>query len=193
MSPAEPGSDRSAIDCGRRTLLERVVAPPPRLHRPQRPALRARRCAGLLLALLVVACEPAPRPRAAYEGEPLRVVAAGELGDAGAVEGFAVVVVQEGSGEPAAVGDLVRVHYIALLADGSELDSSHGDDPLLLRLGAASEVVDGLAAGLVTMKVGELRRITVPPRLGYRNREGVGVPPRTDLTFLVELVELMPR
>lgn len=146
-----------------------------------------------LLALLVLACTPDPQPRAAFEGTPLRTLAAAELGDAGEVEGFAVEVMREGSGEPAARGDFVRAHFLALLHDGSLLDGSHDDDPLLVHLGEDAAVIEGLQTGMIGMKVGELRRITIPPKLGYRNRTNVGVPPNTNLTFLVELVELRGR
>jgi FKBP-type peptidyl-prolyl cis-trans isomerase len=146
--------------------------------------------ASLLALALALACTPDPQPRTAFEGEPLRVLQAGELPKLGEVEGFAVEVVREGSGDAVARGTFARAHYIVLLHDGTQLDSSHGKDPLLVRVGEDASVLEGMQLGMIGMKVGELRRITVPPKLGYRNRTNVGVPPNTNLTFLVELVQI---
>ncbi|MFV8752171.1 FKBP-type peptidyl-prolyl cis-trans isomerase [Nannocystaceae bacterium ST9] len=149
---------------------------------------------GLWFGLVsLLACKDEPQPRAAFEATPVRTLAAGELGEAGEVEGFAVAVVREGEGDPAERGDFVRVHYVALLPDHSELDSSHADDPLLFRLGDDDTVIEGVHAGVLGMRLHELRTITIPPELGYRNRKGVGVPADATLTFLVELVEIKPR
>lgn len=139
---------------------------------------------------MIAACKSDPQPASAFEGEPIRRLGADELGEAGAVEGFGVAVVREGEGAQAERGDFVRCHYIALLHDGEQLDSSHEGDPLLFRLGSDAAVIEGMHVGVEGMRVGELRRITVPPQLGYRNRKGVGVPADTLLTFLIELVEI---
>lgn len=146
----------------------------------------------LLVAVMValLACQADPQPRSAFEQPPIRPLSVEELGEAGQVEGFAVAVVREGEGKPARRGEYVRIHYIALLHDGSELDSSHDGAPLLFALGDDSTVIEGLHAGVIGMRIGELRTIVVPAKLGYRNRKGVGVPPDSALTFLVELVEI---
>jgi FKBP-type peptidyl-prolyl cis-trans isomerase len=139
---------------------------------------------------LMLACQADPQPRSAFEGPPVRTLDRDELDASGQVEGFAVAVVREGTGDPTRLGERVRVHYIALLPDGSELDSSHGDDPLLFVLGRDAAVIEGLHSGVLGMRLGELRTIVIPAKLGYRNRTGVGVPPDTALTFLVELIEI---
>ncbi len=141
----------------------------------------------------MLACpQSQPQPRSAFAGPPVRTLGAAELGELAAVEGFAVAVVREGEGEPAERGALVRIHYIALLPDGTELDSSHEDKPILVRIGSDSKLIEGLHEGVVGMRLGELRTIAIPSRLGYQNRAGVGVPADATLTFLVELVEITP-
>ena len=137
----------------------------------------------LVFVLALAACKDKPQPASAYEGEPVRVID-------GSVDGFAVAVVREGEGPTAERGDFVRCHYIALLPGDEVLDSSHDGDPLLFRLGDDAAVIEGMHIGVEGMRVGELRRITVPPELGYRNRTGVGVPADTPLTFLIELMEV---
>jgi FKBP-type peptidyl-prolyl cis-trans isomerase len=144
----------------------------------------------LVFVLALAACKDKPQPASAYEGAPVRVIDAQQLGEAGAVEGFAVAVVREGEGPTADRGDFVRCHYIALLPGDEVLDSSHDGDPLLFRLGDDAAVIEGMHVGVEGMRIGELRRITVPPELGYRNRTGVGVPADTPLTFLIELIEV---
>jgi FKBP-type peptidyl-prolyl cis-trans isomerase len=145
----------------------------------------------LVSLLIVAACKPEPQPASTYEGKPVRILDAAELGEAGKVEGFGVVVVREGEGPQAERGDFVRCHYIVLLGS-EEFDSSHDGDPLLFRLGNDDAVIEGMHVAVEGMRVGELRRTAIPPQLGYRNRTGTGVPPDTSLTFLIELVEVKP-
>jgi FKBP-type peptidyl-prolyl cis-trans isomerase len=144
----------------------------------------------MVIVVTLAACKPEPQPASAFEAEPVRRLAADQLGEAGAVEGFTVAVVREGEGARAERGDFVRCHYIVLLPSGESLDSSHEGDPLLFRLGSDAAVIEGMHVGVEGMRVGELRRIAIPPELGYRNRTGVGIPADTILTFLIELVEV---
>jgi len=94
-----------------------------------------------------------------------------------------------GSGKMAAHGDRVTVHYVGTLPDGSVFDSSRQrDKPLQFRLGEG-RVIAGWDEGVVGMAVGSIRRLTVPPELGYGD-EGVPgkIPPDTVLVFEVELL-----
>ncbi|NVB37185.1 FKBP-type peptidyl-prolyl cis-trans isomerase [Pseudenhygromyxa sp. WMMC2535] len=153
------------------------------------------RLAPTALALLALACAKDPAPAAAYQGEPAAVVS--ETCDPASLrdttEGRACVFIERfasGEGPEAARGQWVRVHYVALLPGGAQLDSSHGDKPLYFKLGHSNDVISGVHEGVEGMQVGERRRITVPPKLGYRGRKLPGVPPDANLTFLVELVDL---
>jgi hypothetical protein len=150
--------------------------------------------AAVLIGLAALACADEPAPRTSYEGAPLRagiVEGCGpELVDD---EGHACVqidVFAEGEGPPAARGDWLKVHYVVLLANGTELDSSHDGKPLSVKLGDSGDVIEGMHLGLDGMRVGERRRFVVPPKLGYRGRKMAGVPPDADLIFLVELVSV---
>lgn len=150
----------------------------------------------VLLALSLLgglACAKQPAPRAAYEGEPLRAkineaCGLGLVTDAGE-PCVQIDVFAAGEGPPAAKGEWLKIHYIVLLPDGTELDSSHDRKPLPVRLGDSAELIEGMHIGLDGMRLGERRRFVVPPKLGYRGRKMAGVPPDADLTFLVELVE----
>lgn len=98
-------------------------------------------------------------------------------------------ILRPGSGEGAKAGNTVTVHYTGTLENGQKFDSSlDRGEPFSFKLGAGT-VIRGWDAGLVGMKVGEKRRLTVPPELGYGSRGVPGViPPNATLIFEVELL-----
>lgn len=63
-------------------------------------------------------------------------------------------------------GDLVQVHYRGMLEDDSVFDSSDLREPLAFEAGAG-DVIDGFDDGVMGMRVGETRRVVVPPEAGY--------------------------
>lgn len=88
-------------------------------------------------------------------------------------------------------GDLLSVHYKGTLLDGKEFDSSHGrGEPFRFQIGVG-QVVKGWEEGLLDMCVGEQRKLTVPPELGYGdNGAGDKIPPKSTLVFETELVKV---
>lgn len=101
-----------------------------------------------------------------------------------------------GAGVLAESGKILVVHYTGWLyaADkpdqkGLQFDSSVGADPLEFTLGTGS-VIQGWDQGLVGMKVGGLRRLVIPPSLGYGGIRQGPIPPNTSLVFEVELIEV---
>jgi len=104
--------------------------------------------------------------------------------------GLVVTDLVVGSGAPVKSGDKVRVHYVGTLTNGTEFDSSrkHGAAPFSVEIGKGM-VIKGWDAGLIGMKVGGKRKLTIPPDLAYGDRGAPPtVPPRATLIFEIELL-----
>jgi len=97
----------------------------------------------------------------------------------------------EGTGAEAKAGQTVSVHYTGWLTDGQKFDSSKDrNDPFAFVLGGGM-VIKGWDEGVQGMKVGGVRKLTIPPQLGYGVRGAGGViPPNATLVFEVELLDV---
>jgi FKBP-type peptidyl-prolyl cis-trans isomerase len=96
-----------------------------------------------------------------------------------------------GKGEPVKMGDTVSVHYTGTLLDGSKFDSSHdhpGNQPFTTRI--PGQVIQGWNRGIVGMKVGGKRKLTIPPSLAYGAQARPGIPANSTLVFDIELLDI---
>ncbi|GEM_PF-2308121 len=103
-----------------------------------------------------------------------------------------IEILKQGEGEQAKTGDRVSVNYSGRLLDGKEFDSNFGkDSPFIFVLGAG-RVIEGWDLGLLGMRVGERRKLTIPPELAYGNTGTPGgpIPPSATLIFEVELLSI---
>ncbi len=101
-----------------------------------------------------------------------------------------IEILKEGTGEEAKNNDLVSVHYTGTLLDGTKFDSSlDRGSPFEFVLGAGS-VIQGWEQGVLGMKVGEKRKLVIPPHLGYGASGSGIIPPNAYLVFEVELLEV---
>ncbi len=93
-------------------------------------------------------------------------------------------------------GDTVSVNYTGTLIDGTKFDSSldHGK-PFQFTLGVG-QVIKGWDQGIVGMKIGDKKKLTIPPELAYGAqaipdaRGGILIPANSTLIFDVELVDV---
>lgn len=97
--------------------------------------------------------------------------------------------VREGTGAVAQAGQTVTVHYVGTLTDGSKFDSSRDrGSGFTFQLGAG-RVIKGWDQGVAGMKIGGIRKLTIPAELGYGARGFPPViPPNATLLFEVELL-----
>jgi FKBP-type peptidyl-prolyl cis-trans isomerase len=105
--------------------------------------------------------------------------------------GLRYLDLRPGQGEEAQLGKIVEVHYVGWLDDGTRFDCSRDDErPFTFRLGAG-DAIKGWDEGLVGMKVGGKRKLTIPPDLGF-GKQGVGtvVPPNAILYYEFELLRV---
>lgn len=98
---------------------------------------------------------------------------------------------QVGTGDEAVAGKQVTVHYTGWLETGEKFDSSRDRmQPFGFLLGDG-QVIKGWDEGVVGMKVGGVRRLTIPAAMGYGARGAGGViPPNATLVFEVELLRV---
>ena len=102
-----------------------------------------------------------------------------------------IETLKPGTGAEAKAGDRVTVHYVGTLTDGKKFDSSRDrGEGFKFTLGQG-QVIQGWDKGVAGMKGGELRKLTIPPQLGYGAR---GFPPvipaNATLVFEVELLKV---
>lgn len=120
--------------------------------------------------------------------------------------GLSYIVVNEPTGEQPGIGAKVWVNYAGWLADGTLIDTSEEtiavlfnkyDELLQLHQGQFgpvamdyspdSPLIPGFREALLDMKVGEKRRLFIPPYLAWGERGGGPVPPNAHVVFDVEI------
>jgi len=102
--------------------------------------------------------------------------------------------VKLGTGAVVKAYDVIEVQYIGTLATtGKEFDSSvKKDKPFRFQVGVG-RVIKGWEQGLVGMKVGGERNLTIPPDLGYGDRaRGELIPANSTLKFNIKLIRILP-
>ena len=110
---------------------------------------------------------------------------------------FSSVDLTPGTGTAAANGLNLTVDYTGWLFDPSKadnkglvFDTSIGKTPLTFTLGSG-QVIKGWDQGLVGMKVGGVRRLVVPPSLGYGQARYNTIPPYATLLFDITLEDVV--
>lgn len=105
--------------------------------------------------------------------------------------GLSYQEVRVGTGSAPVNGKQVKVHYTGWLENGTKFDSSvDRGEPFVFNIGVG-QVIPGWDEGVISMKTGGKRRLTVPAKLGYGEQGAGGViPPNATLIFDVELLDV---
>src|SRR3954463_3477053 len=99
--------------------------------------------------------------------------------------------IKVGDGAEATAGKKVTVHYVGTLTDGKKFDSSRDRGKGFAFTLGAGMVIKGWDQGVAGMKVGGMRKLTIPPSLAYGDRGFPGaIPPNSTLVFEVELLSV---
>ena len=152
------------------------------------------RAAVCTLLGLLAAC--GGKPPAAGSSDSAVPAAGKPAAAARAVAALEVVELQPGSGAPIAAGQKAVVQYTGWLFEtsapdkkGKEFDSSRNSGQPFSFVVGAGQVIKGWDQGVLGMRAGGRRRLTIPADLGYGDVGAGGViPPGAALVFDVELV-----
>lgn len=103
--------------------------------------------------------------------------------------GLVIEDVKIGDGQEVEKFNIVTVNYTGLLEDGTKFDSSlnPGRSPFRFTVGAG-QVIKGWDDGLMGMKIGGKRKLTIPPELGYGSRDNGPIPANSTLIFEIDLL-----
>lgn len=105
--------------------------------------------------------------------------------------GLYYIETKAGSGQKAATGKTVKVHYTGTLLNGTKFDSSvDRGEPFEFVLGQG-QVIQGWEEGIAMMKVGGKARLLIPSSIAYGpDGRMPTIPPSATLIFDVELIDV---
>ena len=94
-----------------------------------------------------------------------------------------------GEGNAVTQYNIVTVNYTGWLTDGTKFDSSlnPGRTPFRFTVGGG-QVIKGWDEGLIGMKVGGKRKLTIPPNMGYGSQDMGVIPSNSTLVFEIDLL-----
>ena len=107
------------------------------------------------------------------------------------IQGMKVEILKQGTGEGAKNGDSVKVNYAGTLTDGTPFDSSLNPGRTPFEFSLPGQVIQGWNLGVLGMKVGEKRKLTIPPELAYGERSPSPlIPANSTLVFEIDMLSI---
>ena len=100
---------------------------------------------------------------------------------------FNVEVLKAGIGASPTIADVAMINYKGMLPDGKVFDE--GKQAVLPLEG----VIPGFTKALEQMQRGGKYKVFIPAKLAYGDRQAGEIPPNTDLTFEIELIDFKSR
>lgn len=95
------------------------------------------------------------------------------------------------NGREAVNGNKVEVHYVGTLTDGTKFDSSRDRNSTFKFTLGKGEVIKGWDEGVNGMRIGDIRKLVIPPQLAYGDRKRAKIPANSTLVFEVELLNIV--
>lgn len=150
--------------------------------------LLVRRSAASSGASLDAMTSASPSPGASLSASPSGAPAGKVVTLEGGLQIQDIVV---GTGTEVKAGMAAQVHYTGWLTDGTKFDSSVDRGEPFAFLVGGGQVIKGWDLGVVGMKVGGKRKLTIPGALAYgaAGAGGGAIPPNATLVFEVELLD----
>ena len=107
--------------------------------------------------------------------------------------GLKYLIVVKGTGPQAAANARVTIHETLSLPDGKVIFNSRAtNNPVTFELGA-KQVIPGVEEGVTGMRVGERRKLLVPPSLDGRTFDPAFIPPQAIRHYDIELIAIVPK
>ncbi len=105
--------------------------------------------------------------------------------------GLIYETVAKGTGPMARPGDKLRIHETLSLPDGKVIFNSREKNQTVTFVLGANQVIPGVDEGVTGMRVGERRKLLVPPSLDGRTFDPSFIPPDAIRHYDIELVEIV--
>jgi FKBP-type peptidyl-prolyl cis-trans isomerase len=97
---------------------------------------------------------------------------------------------KEGTGPELQPGQKASMHYEGKLENGTVFDSSRPRNAPLEAAIGVMPLIKGWEEAIPGMKVGEIRKLIIPPAMGYGEAGKGSIPPNATLIFEVELLRI---
>lgn len=146
------------------------------------------------LAISFAGCNPSPEAPKQTDGKK-----PGSAADAGAKPSAITALKMDdtkvGTGDAVTEGDLLFVRYKGTLADGKVFDSNtdEGKPIFSFTAGPTGTVIDGWKKGVIGMKAGGTRKLSIPWSMAYGEGGTGTIPPKADLFFEIQLIRVMKK
>lgn len=151
--------------------------------------MRAHRLLPLLATVLIFGCNAPSEDKK----DPSGSGKTSESGSKGKLTKLGIEDVKVGTGDAVKAGDNCSVRYTGTLLDGTEFDSNmKGDKPVFSFVaGPTGSVIKGWQDGVIGMKVGGERKLSVPSAMAYGEGAQGKIPANSDLYFTIKLESVM--
>jgi FKBP-type peptidyl-prolyl cis-trans isomerase len=147
-----------------------------------------------MLAIVFAGCGPGNSKSPASSASTGATTAGTTTGGPKPASGLAKLEIKDlkvGEGETVETGDFVIVKYRGKFKDGSEFDQNRvGGLPFTVGQG---DVIEGWDKGVVGMKEGGVRQLSVPWKMAYGEMGRGQIPPKADLYFDVAVMGLVKK